>query len=234
MAVYLDLGDEQAARSVSAGTPQGARDRYFLLMYAGDWRASGRAAYDAGSGDDCELWLANKAVRDYALKTGEFSRAITFIQANNDFEGDPAAHLNDCNIDAAFVLSQLLAAQGHASEAQALRRSAMSWIDAIIANDARGMRRIRANALLLDGRRDEALAELAEDFRSGNYSFWWYTLRHDPLWLPLHGDPRFQAIATDVQRYVDAQRGQLEELRRRGIVPPALRPGDSARNPGLK
>ena len=235
MAVYLDLGDEQAARSVAAGTPKNARDEHLVSMYAGSWREAGPAAYhDAGwTYDVCGNWLAAEALRDYALKTGELTPAITFIRAKYDFGNDPAAHLDECNYQAAIVLSQLLAAQGRAAEAQALRRSSMSWIDANIAN-VPGMRRIRANALLLDGRRDEALAELAEDFRSGNYSFWWYTLKHDPLWLPLHGDPRFQDIATDVQRYVDAQRGQLEELRRRGIVPPALRPGDSARNPGLK
>jgi hypothetical protein len=39
------------------------------------------------------------------------------------------------------------------------------------------------------------------------------------LWLPLHGDPRFQAIAADVRRYVDAQRSELETLRRQGAVP---------------
>ena len=50
MAVYLDLGDEQAARAVVAGTPQVARDRAHAFMYAGDWRAAGRAAYDAELG----------------------------------------------------------------------------------------------------------------------------------------------------------------------------------------
>jgi hypothetical protein len=39
------------------------------------------------------------------------------------------------------------------------------------------------------------------------------------LWLPLHGDARFQAIAADVRRYVDAQRSELEALRRQGAVP---------------
>ena len=62
--------------------------------------------------------------------------------------------------------------------------------------------------------------------------FWWYTLKHDPVWAPLHGDPRFKAIAADVQRYVDTQRSQLEEMRRRGTVPPATRLGESARIPG--
>jgi hypothetical protein len=78
---------------------------------------------------------------------------------------------------------------------------------------------VRAGVLLLDGKRDAALAELAESFRLGYYAHWWYTINYDPLWLPLHGDTRFQAIAADVRRYVDAQRGQLEVLRQRGDLP---------------
>ena len=80
---------------------------------------------------------------------------------------------------------------------------------------------------MLDGRRIEALDALADDFRGGNYCLWWYVLKYDPVWLPLHGDPRFQAVANDVQRYVEGQRRQLEELRRRGSVPDARRPNDS-------
>ena len=228
MAVYLDLGDEQAARAVAA-VPKGARAPRVLLMYAGDWRAAGRAAYDTGW-DGCTGWLANQSVRDYALKTGELRKGIAFIEARNYFEGDPAAHLDECNCEAAILLSQLLAAQGHASEAQTLRRAAVSWIFRNGAKYAGAVRRSGAEALMLDGRRDEALDALAEDFRAGDYWFWWYTFRYDPVWLPLHGDPRFQAIATDVQRYVDEQRRQLEELRRRGSVPDARRPDDPHRS----
>ena len=235
MAVYLDLSDEPAARAVAAGTPSSARDLRLLFMYAGDWRAAGRDAYDAESvSDDCGLSLSNQAVRDYALKTGELSRAIAFIRANNYFEGDPAAHLNVCNSEAALVLSQLLAAQGHASDAQALRDADVSWIKGGGAKYAGGTHRNLAEALMLDGRIDEALDALADDFRSGNYRTWWYTLKYDPIWLPVHGDARFQAIAIDVQRYVDAQRTALEGLRRRGVVPPAHRPGDSARQPDTR
>ena len=172
-----------------------------------------------------------QALRDYALKTSELGRAIAFIKVNYYMESDPAAQMDECSVHAAIVMSQLQAAQGHAAEAQALRRAAIAWLDANTEKYAGGLRRIAAEALLLDGQRDAALDKLAEDFRYGDYQFWSYTLKYDPLWLPLHGDPRFQAIATDVQRYVDAQRSQLEELRRRGTVPPAARPGESARKP---
>ncbi len=227
MAVYLDLGDDKAARMVAAGTPQSARSTTVLSMYAGDWRAAGHAAYaDVRWDDDCQNWLEAEALRDYALRTGELSRAIAFISVSFYFGDNPAERLEVCNYQAAVVLSQLLEAQGHVSEAQRLRQAVVSDIDAKVAKYAGSLPRARAEALLLDARKDEALDALADDFRAGDYRHWWYTLKYNPLWLPLHGDPRFQAIASDVQRHIDAERSQLEERRRHGNVPDAGRRGE--------
>lgn len=81
MPIYLDLGDEQAAREVASGTPQSARAMGMLAMYRDDWRGAARAAFDEAGWtyDTCQNWLAAEALRDYALKTGELSRAISFI-----------------------------------------------------------------------------------------------------------------------------------------------------------
>lgn len=228
MAVYLDLGDAEAARAVVAGMPRSPSEVGLRAMHEGDWRRAGLSAYDeagwTSDSDFCELWQID-ALRDYALKTGELSRAIAFIKSKYYFGDSPAAHLEVCNIGAAVHLSQLLAATGHAEQAAALRRAASSWNDANEAKYLGGSRRLRAGVLLLDGKQDAALAELAESFRSGFYVQWRYTIDYDPLWLPLHGDARFQAIAADVRRYVDAQRSELEALRRQGAVP---RRGDPA------
>jgi hypothetical protein len=153
------------------------------------------------------------------------SRAIAFIKLKYYLGDDPATHLEVCNFYAAAYLSQLMAAAGQADQALALRRAASSWLDANAARYFTGAGRQRAAVLLLDGKPDAALAELADAFRSGIYANWWYTIEYDPLWLPLHGDARFQAIAAGVGRYVEAQRGQLEALRREGAVP---RRGDPA------
>jgi len=228
MAVYLDLGDATAARAVVAGMPPSARAVGLLAMHGGDWRRAGLSAYDEegwiSDSDYCEIWQG-EALRDYALKTGELSRAIAFIKLKFYLGDAPAEHLDVCNHGAAVYLSQLLAASGQPQQALALRRAAASWNDANEAKYLGGSRRLRAGVLLLDGKPDAALTELAESFRSGNYEYWWYTINYDPLWLPLHGDRRFQAIAADVRRYVDAQRSQLEALRRHGDVP---RRGDPA------
>jgi TolB-like protein/DNA-binding winged helix-turn-helix (wHTH) protein len=222
MAMYLDLGDAKAARAVVAGAPQSVRAAGLLSMHDGDWRRAGLFAYDeegwTRDNDYCEMWQS-EALRDYALKTGELNRAIAFIKSKYYFADAPAEHLEVCNYRAAVYLSQLLAAAGQAEQALALRRAASSWSDANEAKYLGGSRRLRAGVLLLDGKQDAALAELAESFRSGFYAQWWYTIDYDPLWLPLHGDARFQAVAADVRRYVDAQRSQLEALRQHGDVP---------------
>jgi TolB-like protein/DNA-binding winged helix-turn-helix (wHTH) protein/Tfp pilus assembly protein PilF len=225
MGMYLDLGDAEAARAVVAGMPPRPTEVGLLAMHEGDWRRAGLSAYDeAGwtsdseSDDVCDFWQG-EALRDYALKTGELSRAIAFIKLKFYFGDAPAEHLDVCNFRAAVYLSQLLAAAGQADQALALRRAASSWNDATEAKYLADSHRVRAGVLLLDGKPDAALAELAESFRSGFYVYWWYTIDYDPLWLPLHNDPRFQAIKADVRRYIDAQRGELEALRRNGLVP---------------
>jgi TolB-like protein/DNA-binding winged helix-turn-helix (wHTH) protein len=221
MAIYLDLGDERAARDVAAAIPPGARATGSMSMYAGDSQAAARAAYDQAGWayNICENWLAAEALRDDALRTRDFTRAMAFIKLHFQFAGDPAAHLDPCNYHAAIYLSQLMEAAGHAEPASALRRAVATWIDANAAKYPWRTRQLRASLLLLDGRRDAALAELGDSFHSGYYMHWWYTLEHDPLWLPLHGDPRFQAIARDVRQYIAAQRAELETLRRHGDVP---------------
>jgi TolB-like protein/DNA-binding winged helix-turn-helix (wHTH) protein/Tfp pilus assembly protein PilF len=222
MTVYLDLGDAQAARAVVAGMPPSPREVGPLAMHEGDWRRAGLSAYDeAGWTSDseyCELWQG-EALRDYALRTGELSRAIAFIKLKFYLGEAPEQHLEVCNNGVAVYLSELLAASGQPQQALALRRAAASWNDANEAKYLGGSRRLRARILLLEGKSDAALTELAESFRSGFYAYWWYTINYDPLWLPLHGDRRFQAIAADVQRYVEAQRSELEALRRNSVVP---------------
>jgi hypothetical protein len=222
VAVYLDLGDVTAARDVAAGMPTNVRTAGLLLMHAGDWRRAGLAAYDeAGWTSDvdyCQNWLAGEAIRDYALQTGELGRAIAFLKLKY-FMGAPEENLEPCDFRPAVYLSELMSAAGQRRQALALRRAASSWLDANATKLFTGAGRLRALILLLDGNQDAALTELRESFHAGSYATWWYTLKRDPLWLPLHSDPRFQAIAADVRRYVDAQHSQLEALRRQGVVP---------------
>lgn len=229
MAMYLDIGDEPAARDVAAGTPKSAQaSRLMLALHAGDWRPAGLAGFDRTVWDynDSVDWGAPDALRDYALKAHELDRTIRFMRDKYDLRGDVSGKLTLENFRAAVFLSQLLAASGQMQEAVDTRRAVAAWNDA---NEPKlgtvYALRLRAVILMLDGKQDAALIELADSFKKADYENWWYTLRLDPLWMPLHEDPRFRLISADVQRYIAAQREQLETLRRDGEVPRRGNPG---------
>ncbi len=223
MAMYLDVGDEAAARDVAAGTPKSAQAAQLLLaMHAGDWRAAGLAGFDktVWEYNSDEDWGAPDALRDYALKAHELDRTIEFMRDKYNLRDEVSGKLKLDNFRAAVFLSQLLAASGQEQEALDMRRTAAAWNDA---NEAKlgtvYALRLRASILMLDGKQDAALIELADSFRKADYENWWYTLTLDPIWVPVHEDPRFRAISADVQRYIAVQREQLEALRRDGQVP---------------
>ena len=223
-AIYLDLGDEVAARDVAAGTPGGAdRAKLLLSMYRGDWRSAGLAAMGESPWNIHNVfddWQAGEALRDYAVKTGEWARSIGILEAKYDLSKNPQASLALENFRQAFYLSQLLAAEGQPVQALELRHAVAAWNDAHEATlGSVYARRLRAALLLADGDRSAALSELAASFRSGDYEAWWYALQYDPAWAPLHDDPRFKAIVKDVSQYVENQRTELETLRNKGLVP---------------
>ena len=229
MAMYLDIGDETAAREVAAGTPKSSQMAQLMLaLHAGDWRAAGLAAFDKTVWDynGALDWGAPDALRDYAIKAHELDRVIEFMQDKYGLRGEVSGRLTLDNFRAAVFLSQLLAASGRVQEGLSLRRAAAAWNDA---NEPKlgtvYATRLRADILLLDGKPDAALTALADSFKKADYENWWYVLILDPLWMPLHEDARFRAISADVRRHIAAQREQLEALRRDGQVP---RRGNSA------
>jgi DNA-binding winged helix-turn-helix (wHTH) protein len=195
---YLELGDLTAARDVVGGSSAAGVAPFQVFQYLGDWRAAGEAVYDAPEQLRCACndWLAAQAVRDLALHTGDFSRAIRFI----DSSGFGIA---------AVPLAHLLQANGQRTESEKLLDDTLTCPH----------RRMRADALALQEHHDAALAELTEAFRSGERTDWWYTIERDPLWHSLRSDPRFQAIAAEARTHAAAQRALLEELRRKGEVP---------------
>ena len=223
MAMYLDLDDVAAAEAVAAPTPQSAASASVLLsLHAGDLQAAHRAAAQGAAGWEFgiyENWGAGEALRDYALQRGELDGTIAFLRDRFHISLDGPPRLDISNFRQVFFLSQLLAAKGQSTRAAQLREEVQKWNDANEAKfGALYARRLRATMLLVDGKQDAALTELAESFHSHDYLQWWYVIEHDPTWQPLHNDPRFRAIAADVRQYVEKQRKTLQELRERGLV----------------
>ena len=222
---YLELGDLAAARDVIAGSDAAGLAPFQAFLYLGDWRAAGEAVYDVPDRlrSAYNDWLAAEAVRDLALQTGDFSRAIRFIESGGLGLAEPRK-LNPVTIYVQVPLAHLLMANGQRIESERVLDAALAWV-----NRKRDptrdymvwwpLGRVRADALALQGHRDAAVAELAEAFRSGVRNEWWYTIERDPVWNSLRSDARFQAVAAEARAHAAAQRALLEEMRRRGEVP---------------
>lgn len=222
---YLELGDLTAARDVVAGSSAAGLAPFQVFQYLGDWRAAGEAVYDVPEQlrSACNDWLAAEAVRDLALYTGDFARAICFIGSGGLGIAAPRK-LNPLTAFSAVPLAHVLQANGQRAESEKLLDDTLAWVNRKPDPTQDYMlwwphRRVRADALALRGHSDAAVAELAEAFRSGERTDWWYTIERDPVWDSMRSDPRFQAIAAEARAHAAAQRALLEEMRRRGEVP---------------
>ncbi len=230
VAIYLDLGDEGAARQVAEGTPSSRRTAQLLLaLHDGDWRTAGEAAYSAAGREYNleESWGAAEAVRDHALRSGDLRRGIEFLEKRYALAGEEPA-LMITNFRAAAYLAQLLRAAGETDRADALLERLPGEIDASLGRfGAVFALRTKATVLLLTGDTDAALATLRDSFAEHDLTQWWYTLEHDPLWQPLRGDPRLMDVATQVRAHVAQEAAALAELRRSGRIVDRSQPGQA-------
>ena len=220
-AMYLDLGDEPAAREVAEGTESSREtERLLLALYRGDWRTAGEVAYSPAGKEYnlAESWGAAEAVRDHALQTGDYRRGIAFLEERYKLRGtDPK--LDITNFRAAAYLAQLLRASGDPVRAKGLLDRLPAEIDASIPRfESVFALRTKATVQLLSGDRQAALRTLAASFAANDLMQWWYTLNHDPLWKPLHDDPVFKALAAQVRSRVAQEQAELAELRRTGRI----------------
>jgi len=222
---YLELGDLTAARDVVAGSSAAGLAPFQVFQYLGDWRAAGEAVYDVPDQlrSACNDWLAAEAVRDLALHTGDFPRAIRFMDSGGLGIATPRK-LNALTVSSAVPLAHVLQANGQRAESEKLLDDTLAWLNRTPDPTQDLMlwwphRRVRADALALQGHCDAAVTELAEAFRSGERTDWWYTAERDPVWDSMRSDPRFQAIAAEARAHAAAQRALLDEMRRRGEVP---------------
>lgn len=221
MALYLDLADEASAREVANGTASSRRTGQLLLaLYRGDSRTAGEVALSPAGREYnlAESWGAVEAVRDYALQTGDYRRAIAFLEERYKLRGDnPDLEIE--NFRAAAYLAQLLRASDDEPRAQRLLDRLPAAIDASIPRyGAVFALRTKASVQLLAGDQDAALGTLAESFAAEDLMQWWYTLERDPLWQPLRGDPVFKAVAAQVRAQVAREQAALAELRRTGRI----------------
>jgi Tetratricopeptide repeat len=203
-----------------------------LALYRGDWRTAGEVAYSPAGREYnlAESWGAPEAVRDHALQTGEFRRAIAFFEERYALGGaEPALEI--VNFRAAAYMAQLLLASGEEARARRLLERLPAAIEATLPLYGAVMAlRTKATVELLAGQREAALRTLAESFEANDVMQWWYTLDHDPLWKPMRDDPVFKALAAQVRARVAVEQAALGSVRDAGrMAGPARQAIDTGR-----
>jgi hypothetical protein len=200
-----------------------------LHSYDGDIAAAGSVAFtDAGfANGPLESWGVFEAVRDAALAGGDPRHALEYFRDNVPLTNG----VDVGNFRAVPAAASLMLALGERAAARQLLADCVAWIDAYHVPRLGNVYalRVRATALQLLGETDLALAALDASFRAHDYVQWWYTLERDPVWRPLHADPRFVAIAQRVREHVASEAAALETLRQQGLVPRRIADATSAR-----
>jgi TolB-like protein/DNA-binding winged helix-turn-helix (wHTH) protein len=228
IAFYLDVDEPRMAAALARGNEVAeASTRALRAQYDGDWRAAGEAALADGSYvfGKPERWGVTAALRDYALRTGDFDRIIPLLSKRYNLPLDAQWKLGTDNFREGQYLAHLLLAQGHRAEGLRRLDAVIAWIDA---NEFMGPvynLRTKAQALALKGEIDAALALLAESFQQKDYTHAWYTARVDPTWESVRHNARFVAIVDDIKAHAENQKRLLGTLRGQGAT--AAAPGAS-------
>ncbi|MFL6550177.1 MAG: TPR end-of-group domain-containing protein, partial [Povalibacter sp.] len=120
----------------------------------------------------------------------------------------------------AAVYAHMLFLSGEVARGRQLAKALLVRMDADeIGRPAHWFSRDRAALLALLGENDRALEELAASQALNQWTHWWYTAQMDPIFEPLHDDPRFKKLVDAASRHRAEQRALLDDMRRRGEVP---------------
>jgi predicted Zn-dependent protease len=227
---YLDIDDAAAAADVAAATPislAGATPG--LALHAGDWRRAGIAAQlpESFVFEHFETQFNDEAHRDMALRTRNYASAEDLFCRRHNLCKDKPLEVGLFSFRAATQLAHLQLVQGNTAWATEILEAVIAWVDA---DDKYGPvfnLRTRAQALMLLGRRDEALRDLARGLTvDHDHTVWWYTFERDPVFDEVRETEEFRKLAADARRFAARERAAVEELRRQGRIP--RRPSVSA------
>jgi predicted Zn-dependent protease len=226
---YLDIDDAAAAADVAAATPislAGATPG--LALHAGDWRKAGIAAQRPESFvfEDFETQFNDEALRDMALRTRNYASVEDLFCRRHFLCKDKPLKVGLFNFRPATQLAHLQLAQGNTARAKEILEAVIAWIDADDKYHPTFKLRTRAQALMLLGRRDEALRDLARGLTvDHDHTVWWYTFERDPVFDEVRETAEFRKLAADARRFAARERAAVDELRRQGTIPrrPAAR-----------
>jgi len=212
-AMYLDMGDRQAAQSVAVGQPADSAANIMLSAYDRNFQKA--AAHDPDlSGEAAELayWIS---LDEAARQSGTIAKTLSQLREKFPLSNVTNGTAPNGEYDAALtIMGDLLRARGD----QAGLNRVLPPLKALLDKNESRSGWAHSYLKLLSGDADGALALLAIDMRHQHSTSWWL-LERDPLWADLRNDPRFRDIVEFARRQAAQQREILERMRQQGEVP---------------
>jgi len=218
VAAYLDVDDPDAASAVAGNNAlaqlQIAQYRHIRQRPSKLPEGLKRISFPGGPG--AGISPLAEALRDEAMETHQYAVALSSLDTIFKSFTFPAP--GGCKVS--LVSAHVLLLSGKKSEAEAQARDILTMLDSeAVGRPPHWFARERAMAHMLLGDHEHAIAELQESQKRNNFVRWWYTGELDPLFAPLHSDPRFQLLVAAARKHRVEQRALVDEMRRKGEVP---------------
>lgn len=216
--VYLDLGDPRSAIAAQgAGHPLSME----ILQFQRDRRSAAELLRELPASS---LWFGGafaieaEALRDDALLNRNYGPALARLEAA--YATRPTARPLMWSRYQAIIYAHVLTLAGQVERGRKLAASTLVMLDTQSVGRKEGwLSRERAASYMVLGEKERALQELSTAVKAKRLYRWWYTFELDPLFEPLHEDPRFVALREEAKSHCEHQRALLEELRSKGEVP---------------
>ncbi len=221
---HLSLGDGATAeRYINEGLELGSDQPAVLSALAhfryvsGDPDGAAAISRTALVNELDDRWWSHRNflrfIRDAALETGEYEEILAWYRKLTPelFEDTPA--IDVINIMKAVDLALVLQLTGENEQADRLFVGVVDLYDRLYRRGSASfpLGNAKVDALALQGKNKEALAELRRVIDDGWRSGWQYGTRLNPNHASLHDDPEYQAMVAEIEADMAAQ---LERLRK--------------------
>jgi len=214
-AMYLDLGDRQAAQSLAAELPPESAANIMLAAYDHNFQkaVAHEVNWDTTSAvAELSYWISLDAA---ARQSGTIAKTLARLQKEFPLDKVTNGTAPSGEYDAALtIIGDLLRTQGD----QAALNQLLPPLKALLDKNESRSGWAHSYLKIISGDPDGALALLAIDIRRQHLTSWWI-LERDPFWADLRNDARFRDIVEFAREQAAQQREILERMRQQGEVP---------------